>query len=79
MAAVGPIKILSKKQIGQSFYFVHSFFCLTKDPKSTIANCEYFDISIPAVITSGNIYGFQFHPEKSGKNGLMVLKNFCDL
>ena len=71
-------KILKNSSIGKSFYFVHSFVCITKDYDSTIAVCNYSDISIPAVIATGNVYGCQFHPEKSADNGLAVLKNFCE-
>jgi len=71
-------KILKNSSIGKSFYFVHSFVCITKDYDSTIAVCNYSDISIPAVIATGNVFGCQFHPEKSANNGLTVLKNFCE-
>ena len=70
-------KILKSSSIGKSFYFVHSFVCITKDYDSTIAVCNYSDISIPAVIATGNVFGCQFHPEKSADDGLAVLKNFC--
>jgi len=72
-------KILKNSLIGKSFYFVHSFACVTKNPDSTIAVCNYFGISIPAVVSLGNIFGCQFHPEKSADNGLAVLKNFCEI
>ena len=71
-------KILKSSSIGKSFYFVHSFICITKDYDSTIAVCNYSDISIPAVVVTGNVFGCQFHPEKSADNGLAVLKNFCE-
>ena len=71
-------KILKNSSIGKSFYFVHSFVCITKDYNSTIAVCNYSDISIPAVVATGNVFGCQFHPEKSADNGLIVLKNFCE-
>ena len=71
-------KILKNYFIGKSFYFVHSFVCITKDYDSTIAVCNYSGISIPAVIATGNVFGCQFHPEKSADNGLAVLKNFCE-
>ena len=71
-------KILKNSSIGKSFYFVHSFVCITKDYDSTIAVCNYSDISIPAVVATGNVFGCQFHPEKSADNGLAVLKNFCE-
>ena len=72
-------KILKNSLIGKSFYFVHSFVCITKDHDSTIAVCNYSDISIPAVVATGNVFGCQFHPEKSADNGLAVLKNFCEI
>ena len=72
-------KILKNSSIGKSFYFVHSFVCITKDYDSTIAVCNYSDISIPAVVVTGNVFGCQFHPEKSADNGLAVLKNFCEI
>ena len=72
-------KILKNFSIGKSFYFVHSFVCITKDKDTTIAACNYSNISIPAVIAKDNIYGCQFHPEKSADNGLDVLKNFCEV
>ena len=72
-------KILKNFSTGKSFYFVHSFVCITKDYDSTIAVCNYSDISIPAVVATGNVFGCQFHPEKSANNGLAVLKNFCEI
>jgi len=72
-------KILSKSLIGKNFYFVHSFVCVTKDPSSTIAICNYSGISIPVFVSVNNIFGCQFHPEKSSDNGLIILKNFCEI
>ena len=72
-------KILKNSLIGKSFYFVHSFACLTKNSDSTIAVCNYSGVSIPAVVSIGNVFGCQFHPEKSADNGLTVLKNFCEI
>ena len=72
-------KILKGLLIGKNFYFVHSYICLTQNPDSTDAVCNYSDISIPAVISFNNIFGCQFHPEKSADNGLIILKNFCEI
>ncbi len=72
-------KIIENSLLGKSFYFVHSFVCLTKDPSSTIAICDYSGISIPAVVATKNIFGCQFHPEKSSDSGLIFLKNFCNI
>ena len=72
-------KILNDSLIGKSFYFVHSFVCITKNPDSTIAVCNYSGILIPAVVSIDNIFGCQFHPEKSADSGLNFLKNFCEI
>jgi len=57
------------------FAFAHSYYADITDPEATVAYTEY-GINIPASVQKGNIYGCQFHPEKSGKDGLQVLKNF---
>jgi len=60
------------------FYFAHSFYADVKDSETKIAYTDYgFDL--PAAVQKGNIYGTQFHPEKSGKTGLNVLKNFYEI
>lgn len=56
------------------FYFVHSYQ-LKEITKEVIAVTEYGE-KIPAVVKKGNIIGLQFHPEKSGQNGLKLLENF---
>ena len=72
-------KIVPEELIKKSFYFIHSFMTLTEEKKHTIAFCKYFDLEIPAVIKNNNIVGCQFHPEKSGKNGLKLLKNIVSI
>ena len=58
-------------------YFVHSF--AAKTPMEYVsAYCEYGTV-IPALVEKENVYGAQFHPEKSGRAGLTILKNFCSL
>lgn len=60
------------------FYFVHSYHLKAADPKDVIALCEYGETFVAAV-QKNNILGTQFHPEKSQKNGVQVLKNFLRL
>ena len=60
------------------FYFVHSYFFDIKHNENTISNTKY-GIDIPAIINRDNIFGFQFHPEKSGKSGLKILYNWLKL
>ena len=72
-------KILKNLTAGTNFYFVHSYVCFTKNPNSTVAVCNYSNISIPAVVAENNVFGCQFHPEKSGEDGINIIKNFCEI
>ena len=63
---------------GDSFYFVHSFMAQTEIPAHTVATARYGWNDIPAVISKDNVIGVQFHPEKSGENGLTILKEFLE-
>ena len=60
------------------FYFVHSYFFDIKHKKNLICNTRY-GIDIPAIVSKDNIFGFQFHPEKSGISGLKILYNWLKL
>ena len=71
--------ILRNIKQGSSFYFVHSYTPLPAHEEERIADTYYGGIPISAVIRKGNLYGCQFHPEKSGSKGLALLKNFVDL
>ncbi|WP_420354249.1 imidazole glycerol phosphate synthase subunit HisH [Rodentibacter pneumotropicus] len=57
------------------FYFVHSYAVSPND--NTIATCHY-GVDFSAAIAKENFYGVQFHPERSGKNGAMLLRNFVE-
>ena len=63
---------------GSEFYFVHSYEGKPKDPGMLLATCEYGGRPVTAVVSNhkGNAVGCQFHPEKSGHAGLLLLKNF---
>ncbi len=58
------------------FYFVHSYYVKVDDESNTIMKCKY-GIDFDAAIHNKNIYGAQFHPEKSHKFGMQFLKNFA--
>lgn len=60
------------------FYFVHSYHVMCNDAKDVIATTQH-GYSFPSVLQKNNIYGTQFHPEKSHKYGLLLLKNFMEL
>jgi len=57
------------------FYFAHSYYAQVGDDQVKVAYTDYGS-PLTASVQKGNIYGVQFHPEKSGKQGLQVLKNF---
>lgn len=71
--------ILSGINVRTPMYFVHSFVARLTDPKCLLAQTGYYDVKISAVIMKDNIYGCQFHPEKSGPCGLKVLLNFLNI
>lgn len=60
------------------FYFLHSYFFLPKDKNIVLATSEYH-AEFPSAINKDNIYGVQFHPEKSHSSGLCLLKNFSEI
>lgn len=60
---------------GSQVYFVHSLYAECADPDCVAATTEY-GIEFPAAVRSGNVWGTQFHPEKSGIIGLAILRNF---
>ena len=62
---------------GDFVYFVHSFYGADCE-KSVIATTEY-GASLTAAVKSGNVWGVQFHPEKSGDVGLNILRAFCEM
>ena len=59
-------------------YFVHSYYLKADDPAIVTATTEY-DTHIHASIEQGNVFGCQFHPEKSSSTGLAILKNFLSI
>jgi imidazole glycerol-phosphate synthase subunit HisH len=63
---------------GSDFYFVHSYYFEVKDNENIIAYTPYCG-KFPSVINAGNVYGTQFHPEKSIPVGFRLLKNFLNL
>ena len=62
---------------GQYVYFVHSFFA--EGCEDSLSAVTEYDIPITAAVEKGNIFGCQFHPEKSGNVGLSILRKFCNL
>lgn len=62
---------------GDYVYFVHSYYA-TECAESTIASTEY-GAQLTAAVADGNVFGCQFHPEKSGEVGMKILRAFCEM
>ena len=61
------------------FYFVHSYMANKVNTNQITASIEYFNVNVPAVVEIKNIFGCQFHTEKSGKSGLKIVGNFAKI
>ena len=73
-----PCPILKDIPDGSAFYFVHSYYVDPENPvvKTTLTD---YGIKFTSIASRGNIFGIQFHPEKSSVLGLRILKNFGEL
>lgn len=60
-------------------YFVHSFTAVPQDERHRLADTYYGSSQISAVVAKGNVYGCQFHPEKSGAIGLKIIDGFLEI
>lgn len=73
-----PNKLFKYTKQGDYVYFVHSYYAKA-DYEDTIAVCEYGLPDVTAAVARGNVYGTQFHPEKSGTVGLSILRAFAEV
>ena len=73
-----PSPLFRGVEEGSYVYFVHSFCGVAEDPATVIAQTDY-GTPVVAAVQRGNVYGCQFHPEKSGEVGLQILRNFGGL
>jgi glutamine amidotransferase len=71
-------KVLEEVKEGSYVYFVHSFYAQIEE-KGVLNAHSFYGIDAPAVVSKGNVFGLQFHPEKSGEPGMQMLKNFWEL
>lgn len=69
--------LLKNIQEQDQFYYVHSFYA-TDCEEHLVATSEY-GVSVPGIVAKDNVYGTQFHPEKSGKVGLALLQAFAEV
>ncbi|MBU0971890.1 MAG: imidazole glycerol phosphate synthase subunit HisF [Proteobacteria bacterium] len=67
--------LLKEIDPGSRFYFVHSYHIVPEDPSVVLATTTY-DYEFASAVQKGNVMGTQFHPEKSGRVGMQLLKNF---
>lgn len=63
---------------GAAAYFVHSFFAQPADPSDRLADAFYGSTVVAAAVQRENVFGCQFHPEKSGPAGLRILRTFVE-
>lgn len=63
---------------GDYFYFNHSYYCVPQAAETVLTITDY-GTTFSSAVAKGNIYGVQFHPEKSQKTGLQILNNFVEL
>jgi len=71
-------ELLNDIEDGSWAYFVHSYYPIVKD-STVIAVFTDYGVKVPSVIAKNNVFGTQFHPEKSGPVGLRILRNFIDI
>jgi glutamine amidotransferase len=83
---IGWSKIQYKKNLltknmrqKKGFYFIHSYMATTKYKENLIGTYKHHNYNITAIISKNNFYGCQFHPEKSGEDGMALIKNFINI
>lgn len=69
--------ILNGVTTGADVYFSHSYFVTPDDPMTMLGVTEYGGVRFTSVLKLENLYGCQFHPEKSGPSGLRIIENFA--
>jgi glutamine amidotransferase len=74
----GDLAIFDGVPSGAHFYFVHSYYPELLDPGVAVATCRY-GVTFGAAVARGNVFGSQFHPEKSQRWGVRLLENFAAL
>ena len=71
--------ILDGIKHGADMYFVHSYVAKPKNENEILSKTNYYDAEFCSSLKKNNIYGCQFHPEKSSTNGLSIIKNFINI
>uniref|UniRef100_UPI0040487B90 imidazole glycerol phosphate synthase subunit HisH n=1 Tax=Algoriphagus sp. TaxID=1872435 RepID=UPI0040487B90 len=72
-------ELMARLPENPEFYFLHSYFFDANNKDNIVATSEHIGFNFPVVVQNENIFGLQFHPEKSHINGKMLLENFSNL
>ncbi|MBW3600794.1 MAG: imidazole glycerol phosphate synthase subunit HisH [Planctomycetes bacterium] len=70
---------LSGTDDGAYQYFVHSFYVTPEDPGVVLARTRYGDVEFCSAVRQGNVFAFQFHPERSGAEGTAIYRNIAEI
>lgn len=73
-----PSALFENVKDEEFFYFAHSYYVVPDEPAAVIGSTDY-GLTFASVVQAGNVFGTQFHPERSGPAGLEMLENFCRL
>ncbi len=77
--SIGYSKLLENIGLYSYMYFVHSYMSVPENREHLLASYNYDGNEIPAIVGIDNVFGCQFHPEKSGKDGLKILSAFLNI
>jgi len=71
--------ILNDVEVSSNMYFVHTYVAIPNNENEILSTTEYFGIEFCSSLKKGNVYGCQFHPEKSASRGLTIIRNFINI
>ncbi|MFZ7119418.1 MAG: imidazole glycerol phosphate synthase subunit HisH [Eubacteriaceae bacterium] len=71
-------KLIKDINEGEYVYFVHSYYLKARNFNNVLLYTDY-DVKVPAVVAKDNVFGMQFHPEKSSDTGIKLLQNFKEM
>lgn len=78
VAQLRPHPLLEGIDDGIEFYFVHSYYCDPGDARLAIGRTDYADVDFCSAVARANLFATQYHPERSGRFGLRLYRNFAD-